>query len=214
MSEKTTFETLSAIDITEKLKEKNKMKYLPWSSCWQIVKSIYPNSTYNPVKTDDGCIYHTDGKTCWVETSLTINGETQNETLAVMDFRNQSIKAENITSVDVNKSTKRCLVKNAALFGLGLSLWNGEELSDAAKQERKKKTEAEKESEVTIKNLQAEIVSMAKKMVDSGIDSTTIYAKIEEIGGKKNPNSIKDIEKCQEIIEALKEMKESTKNGK
>ena len=103
---------------------------------------------------------------------------------------------------------------NAALFGLGLSLWNGEELSDAVKQERKKKTEEEKESEVTIKNLQAEIVSMAKKMVDNGIDSTSIYAKIEEIGGKKNPNSIKDIEKCKEIIGALKEMKESTKSGK
>ena len=138
----------------------------------------------------------------------------QNEILAVMDYKNQSIKAENITSTDVGKSTKRCLVKNAALFGLGLSLWNGEELSDAAKQARQKKTEEEKESEATIKNIQAEIVSTAKKMVDNGIDSTTIYAKIEEIGGKKNPNSIKDIEKCKEIIASLKEMKESTKSGK
>lgn len=202
MSEKTVFQTLNEVDITPFLKEKNKMKYLPWSSCWQIIKSRYPSAKCKPIKTESGCIYHTDGKTCWVETEMTIEGETQNETLAVMDFRNQSIKEETVASTEVGKSLKRCMVKNAALFGLGLSLWNGEELSNAAKEAKKKASEVE----IGIKNLQAEIVAKAKKLIENGVDSATIYAKIEEIGGKKNPNSIKDEGKCEAVLEALEEL--------
>lgn len=204
MSEKSTFQTLSEIDITSQTKEKNKMKYLPWSSAWSLIKTSYPNSTYKPVKTEDGCIYHTDGRTCWVETELNINGEVQNETLAIMDFRNQAIPVDKITSVDVNKSTKRCLVKNAGLFGLGLSLWNGEEISNAAKEKKKEK---EKIKEEELKNLQAEIVASAKKLTNGGVDSAAIYAEIEKISGKKNPNSIKDIEMCKNVIKAIEKLK-------
>ena len=138
---KSTFDVLEEVDITSDLKEKNKLSYLPWSSAWAIVKRLYPSSTYTPVKSEDDCLYHTDGKTCWVETSVTIQDETQNECLAVMNHRNQAISADEVTSVDINKSIKRCLTKNLALFGLGLSLWNGEELSDAAKRVRNEKTE-------------------------------------------------------------------------
>lgn len=62
------FKTLSAIDITDKLKKKNNLSYLPWSSAWAIVKERYPDANYTVVKTEDGCLYHTDGKCFeWLE---------------------------------------------------------------------------------------------------------------------------------------------------
>lgn len=214
MAETNVFATLSAIDITDKLKKKDKMSYLPWSSAWAIIKEHYPDATYRPVKTEAGCNYHHDGKTCWVETALTINGETQNETLAVMNHRNQAIPVDEVKSTDVNKSTKRCLVKNAALFGLGLSLWNGEELSDTAKATRAKKKAEEDAAAEEQKKLAAElaeenakIIALAQKKIEAGVDNTTLYEIVKKYaGGKKNPNSIKTIEdskKCYEEIDKM-----------
>lgn len=215
MSEKSVFQTLSAIDVSDKLKKKNGMNYLPWSSAWAITKEHFPDATYHVVKTENGCLYHTDSKTCWVETSVTIQGETQNETLAVMDHKNQAISADVIASTQFEKSIKRCLVKNCALFGLGLSLWNGEELSDAAKVTRAKKKEEDeaaelerKKAEVALNQENAKIVELCTAKKENGVDANKMYAIIEKYtGGKKNPNAIKSIEDsqaCYKEIEAMK----------
>jgi len=50
----------------------------------------------------------------------------------VMDFRNASIKAEMVTSFDVNKAIQRSLTKAAARHGLGLYIYAGEDLPEAA----------------------------------------------------------------------------------
>lgn len=185
--DKTIFQTLSEIDISPKIKQKNKMDYLPWSSAWDFVKSKYPTATYSIIKTEEGCIYHNDGRTCWVETSMTIDGETQTEILPVLDFRNQAIGYDKVTTSDVNKSIKRCLVKNLALFGLGLSLWNGEELSDNAK---KKKDEDEK----LLRDAQTKLVELLKTKVADGCDKTKLFDLVEKLIGNKNPNNVKDID--------------------
>ena len=214
MAEANVFATLSAIDITDKLKEKNKMSYLPWSSAWAILKEHFPDATYKIVKTETGCLYHTDGKTCWVETSLTINGETQNETLAVMDFKNASIPADTVQSTQFSKSIKRCLVKNAALFGLGLSLWNGEELSDTAKATRAKKRAEEDAAAEEAKRLadelaaeNAKIIELAKTKIAAGINNDTLYDVVKKYaGGKKNPNAIKTMEDSKKCYEEINNM--------
>lgn len=74
--------------------------------------------------------WHDDGKTGWVEVGVTINDFEIIETLAIMNFKNQSIAAADITSVDANKSVKRCLVKACAMHGLGLYIYEGEELPE------------------------------------------------------------------------------------
>lgn len=214
MAEKSVFATLSAIDVSGKLKKKNGMSYLPWSSAWAIIKEHYPDATYEAIKTEDGCLYHTDGKTCWVETSLNIAGETQHETLAVMNHRNQSISADEVTSVDFGRSIKRCLVKNAALFGLGLSLWNGEELSDAAKQTRAKKqaedAEAEKKkkkAEAILANANAKIIELCKSKIADGVAQDTLYAIVAKYtGGKKNPNAITTLEESESCYKEINTM--------
>lgn len=89
--EKSVFQILNEYDITEHLKKKDRIIYLPWSKAWMIVKSLFPSAKFTINKAADGCIYHTDGKTAWVEVSITINDQTETESLAVMDFRNKSI---------------------------------------------------------------------------------------------------------------------------
>lgn len=172
------------------------MDYLPWSSAWDFVKNKYPTATYNIVKTENGCIYHNDGRTCWVETSMTIDGETQTEILPVLNFRNEAIGYDKVTTSDVNKSIKRCLVKNLALFGLGLSLWNGEELSDNAK---KKKDGDEK----TLRDAQTRLVELLKTKVADGCDKTKLFDLVEKLIGCKNPNSVEDIDVLNNAINEI-----------
>ena len=191
MNNKNTFKDLSSIDVSEKLKKKNGLSYLPWSNAWAIIKGYDPLATYSPVKTAEGCIYHTDGKTCWVETQVTINGETQNETLAVMDNRNQSIPFDNVTSTAVGKSIKRCLVKNAALFGLGLSLWVGEELSDEVKRQRKEQQENDQKKTEELAAAIKEIASIGTDLMKIGYTREDVYAVVgKHNNGETSPGKI------------------------
>ena len=194
--EKSVFQILNEYDITEHLKQKNNIIYLPWSKAWMIVKSLFPNATLTINKADDGCSYHTDGKTAWVEVSMTINDQTETESLAVMDFRNKSIPISDITSADAEKSIKRCLVKCAALHGLGLSLWTGEELSSAA---RKKK-------ENDLDDVKQEILRAVSVKLEAGVPKDTIYKTIEGVAKVKNPNAIKDIATAQKVLEQIKKL--------
>ncbi len=194
--EKSIFQTLNEYDISEHIKEKNKIIYLPWSKAWMILKTLYPGSKFTVNKAEDGRIYHTDGKTAWVEVSITIGEQTETETLAVMDFRNKSIPVADITSADVGKSIKRCLVKCAALHGLGLSLWTGEELSDAA---RKKK-------ESDLDDVKQEILRVVAEKLEAGVQKESIYKVIESTAGVKNPNAIRDIARAQKVVEQIKKM--------
>lgn len=195
-SEKSVFQTLNEYDITEHLKQKNNIVYLPWSKAWMIVKTLYPGAQFVIHKSENNCIYHTDGKTAWVEVSITICGQTETESLAVMDFRNKSIPVDAITSADAEKSIKRCLVKCAALHGLGLSLWTGEELSSAA---RKKKEE-------DLDDVKQSILSIVAVKLEAGVAKDTIYKTIESVAGVKNPNAIKDLATAQKVAEQIKKL--------
>jgi len=74
--------------------------------------------------------WHDDGRTGWVEVGVTIEGNEIREVLAIMDFKNQSIPAENITSVEANKTLKRCITKACALHGLFLFIYSGEDIPE------------------------------------------------------------------------------------
>ncbi|WNM55142.1 Sak-like ssDNA annealing protein [Staphylococcus phage S-CoN_Ph26] len=58
--------------------------------------------------------------------------QTETEWLPVLDFRNKSLaKGSARSTFDINKAQKRCFVKAAALHGLGLYIYNGEEFPSA-----------------------------------------------------------------------------------
>jgi hypothetical protein len=126
------FEKLNSIDVNEHVEKKNGLSYLSWACAWAEVKKAYPNATYTIYENENGWIYHTDGKTAWVKTGVTIEGIEHIEYLPVMDYRNKSISVDNITSFDVNKAIQRSLTKACARHGLGLYIYAGEDLPETA----------------------------------------------------------------------------------
>lgn len=142
------FERLNAINVNGHTETKGTgaraLTYLSWAWAWAEVKKAYPDSYYTIYEDKDGCLYHTDGRTCWVKTGVTIvdrEGGTQLEHieyLPVMDNRNESILVTKVTSFDVNKAIQRSLTKACARHGLGLYIYAGEDLPEAESAEDEK----------------------------------------------------------------------------
>jgi len=79
----------------------------------------------------EGCIllnYFTDGNTAYVKVGIIINGMEHIDYLPVMDFRNNSIRMDKVTSMDINKAIQRSTAKAIAMHGLGLALWTNEDI--------------------------------------------------------------------------------------
>lgn len=136
----TTFEKLSAINVNERVEKKNGLTYLSWAWAWSEVKKACPDAIYKVGETDyDEAI----GFMC--HTTVTMDGETLEMWLPVMDSSNKSMKKiqytvstkygdktiEAATTFDINKTIMRCLVKNLAMFGLGLYIFAGEDLPES-----------------------------------------------------------------------------------
>lgn len=147
--EKNYFEELNSINVNDKTEKKNGLTYLSWSWAWGELKKRFPEATYTVYENNEGWNYFTDGRTCWVKTGVTVNGIEHIEYLPVMDFKNKSIPAENVTSYDVNKAIQRSLTKAVARHGLGLYIYAGEDLpEEEAKAKEDKKATKEQVDEI------------------------------------------------------------------
>ena len=82
-----------------------------------------------------------------------------------MDYRNQSIPLEKLTSMDVNKAIQRGLVKAIARHGLGIYIYSGEDLPDLS--EEQKELEAEKQRLREIQPLIKRAEQLGYKNIDS-----------------------------------------------
>lgn len=170
MADVSIFTKLNGIDVSSKVKTKNGLTYLSWSSAVAEVKKLYPDmevKIYPQIMDQFGNtrFWHDDGKTGWVEVGVTINGKEEREVLAIMDFKNKSIPAENITSTDANKAIKRCMVKAIALHGMGLYVYEGEDLP---------------EDVTKAAQLQAEILDLMKKKISTASDKEAVKKKIAD----------------------------------
>jgi hypothetical protein len=125
------FEELNEINVSDKVEKKSNLSYLSWAWAWTELKKKHPTAKKNVVKNDKGWLYHTDGRTCWVEVSVTVNEIEETEYLPIMDFRNQSIPADKVTSINVNTSLQRAITKAIARHGLGLYIYAGEDLPES-----------------------------------------------------------------------------------
>lgn len=126
------FAKLNAVDVSKWVEKKNGLSYVSWANAWSEVKKLHPDAVYTVYENANGWNYHTDGRTCWVKTGMTVQGIEHIEYLPVMDFRNASITADKVTSFDVNKAIQRSLTKAAARHGLGLYIYAGEDLPEGA----------------------------------------------------------------------------------
>lgn len=143
------FQELYSLNVNEYVEKKQGLSYLTWSYAWAEFKKVYPDATYN-VRTDEsGRCYFGDEKIGYmVYTTVTAGGLTYEMWLPVMDNANKAMKleaytystrqgdktVEAISMFDINKAVMRCLVKNLAMFGLGLYIYAGEDLPEDIKE--------------------------------------------------------------------------------
>lgn len=146
---KSVFEVLSSINVNDRVEKKKDLSYLSWAWAWSEVKTRFPSATYEIKETE---FEETLGFMC--HTDVTIEGETLSMWLPVMDSSNRAMKkvaysystkygdksVDSATMFDINKTIMRCLVKNLAMFGMGIYIYAGEDLpqSEVEEIERKK----------------------------------------------------------------------------
>ncbi len=156
------FEELEKIDCSEKIEKRSngskELSYLSWAWAWSIFKKKCPDATYsiNKFKNANGEIvpYMYDVETGYmVNTEITAEGISYEMWLPVMNTANKAMKStpyeytvknygkteiktvEAASMFDINKTIMRCLVKNMAMFGLGLYIYAGEDLPEKENQE-------------------------------------------------------------------------------
>lgn len=170
------FTELSAIDVSDHVKQKNGLNYLSWMWAWYELKKRYPLSYATVHETEDGMIVWKDPVGAHVKTSVTIvwkeNEElkehTVTEYLPCMDFKNKAVLYENIDSMLVNKTIQRSLTKCIARLGLGGYLFVNEDLPEEMKENNalqsevmaliKKKSELSKETAVKVGEICKELL--------------------------------------------------------
>jgi len=151
----TTFEKLLNVNVKGNTKTKGTGRqvqtYLSWTFAWEYIKKTCPSANYKVICDESGMPYFKDDFGVMIKTEVTIEGETLSMWLPVLDGANKAMKSiaysykvnewvngsktgkmidkyvEPVTMFDINTATMRCLVKNFAMFGLGLNLYTGED---------------------------------------------------------------------------------------
>ncbi|HET8689375.1 MAG TPA: DUF1071 domain-containing protein [Methanosarcina sp.] len=137
------------------------LTYLSWAWAWAEFVKVYPEARYEIVKNNNSIPYFADESGAMVYTKVTAGEITHEMWLPVMDGANNAMKSkpytyqvkeyvwdnskrknvptgnmvdkkvEAYTMFDINKTVMRCLVKNLAMFGLGLYIYAGEDLPES-----------------------------------------------------------------------------------
>ena len=187
------FEELNAINVNDKTEKKKsgstELTYLSWTWAWAEVKKRYPDAHYE-IMMHDGLPYVYDENTGYmVFTTVTIDGISHMMWLPVMDGANKAMKSkpytystkyngektvEAATMFDVNKTIMRCLVKNLAMFGLGLYIYAGEDLPESEAEEQKTAQEVAKKK---LEKIDAgQIEELKKTLSENGIDEAFVLS--------------------------------------
>lgn len=210
MIEKSVFENLFEVNVNDHVEKKKDLSYLSWTYAWAEAKKRYPKANYKihqfgekqlPYVFDEGIGY-------MVFTSVTIEDITHTMWLPVMDSSNKAMKSEGYTydtrfkkdisvepatMFDVNKAIMRCLVKNLAMFGLGLYIYSGEDLP-----------------EVEVEKISAKDAMVLKNVIMGLDNEDKLYPALLQ---KYNVKNFKELTQKQrtDILEGLAEMSNQKK---
>jgi hypothetical protein len=172
------FATLSSINLNDKVEKKKDLTYLSWTYAWSEVKKHYPNAQYE-VNFFNGLPYVYDSVLGYmVFTTVTIEDQTHMMWLPVMDNANKSMMANSYTyntkfgektvdaatMFDINKTIMRCLVKNIAMFGLGIYIYSGEDLPEVENIQNNSPIQKEQLTKSSKKKV--ETIAQLNKIVD------------------------------------------------
>ena len=157
------FEELLKLNVNDKVEKKKSGKteltYLSWAFAVSEMEKAYPEWEYNILEFN-GLPYQFDPNTGYlVWTEIRAGFKIKRMWLPVMDGSNKAMKdvvqeyfvkgwnddpptkkiVEAATMFDINKTIMRCLVKNIAMFGIGLYIYAGEDLPEGEEAEKPKK---------------------------------------------------------------------------
>ena len=126
---------LSAIDVNAYTYKINGLDYLPWARAVGILMDRYPDMEYRFIEFEDSSgnkqffnsVPAGDGTfTGIVAVEVCVEGISKKMVLPIMSgFKNSSVI--NPSAKDITNSLMRCLAKCIAMFGLGHSLYAGDE---------------------------------------------------------------------------------------
>lgn len=189
-------------DMSAYVEKKNNLSYVSWVWAWNKMNQFYPDVTATVYEDANGCIYHTDGKTCWVKTGITAMGKEIIEYLPIMDFRNSSIPLEKVTSMDVNKAIQRSQTKAMARHGVGLYVYAGEDLPEETEEAKQARLAMEETIATLIRKIDVSIRAVTHNMSQ---DDKIKFANevLVPIVGTMNYKQCRDGDKLQQLLETL-----------
>lgn len=143
---KSVFDTLSEINVNDKVEKKSNLTYLSWAWAWAEVKKTYPSASYAVMRDPqtDKPWFFDPNLGYMTMTQVSIEGETLEMWLPVMDSSNKAMmdvpykfttkygekSVARATMFDINKTLMRCLTKNLAMFGLGHYIYAKDDLPE------------------------------------------------------------------------------------
>jgi len=122
--------TLKLINIEEFIEQKGerqKFDYLPWAAAWDFLMGAFPESSF---EFDEPNVYDNGTSEIWITVTIKDGPDemTRRWWLPAIDYANKPVI--NPTSLQINKTRMRVLVKCLAMCGLGTSLYLGEDVPD------------------------------------------------------------------------------------
>lgn len=211
---KNMFQELNKINFNDYIEKKKDLSYLSWTYAWAELKRRYPKATYKIKQFGEKQLpYVYDENTGYmVFTEVTIEDVTHSMWLPVMDNNNKAMKNRPYTydtkykkdvpvaqasMFDINKTIMRCLVKNLAMFGLGLYIYAGEDLP----------MENEEIINVTDTNM---LNQLEQEILKYGAKANNLKANMLKKYNVKTLNGLTD-EQVKEALETLKNFKKGDK---
>ena len=137
---KEVWDKFHAIDVKPMMKElKGGVQYVSWSNVWEVIMENYPRSHYS---FKEERIVHVgdngpeENVEVWCSLTIVSNDDslptatatlTREMWLPVMQSFGQFLAISNPSAREISDTRMRCMVKCAAMHGLGLSAWTGED---------------------------------------------------------------------------------------
>jgi len=197
------YKQLREIDVSKYTEKKNGLTYLSWA--WAVDQLLLSDPKaywfYSEPK-------HW-GETVMVFCTVVSNDVARTAQLPVMDYRNKAIP--NPDAFAVNTAMQRCLAKAIALHGIGLYIYNGEdvppELGIDVKQDLPKKPElVAKPAPVATKPAVSNTAKGAWSITMSGDEGSEDWFKALEMGiktlltGAQTPDDVATIFKTNRVL--------------
>lgn len=199
------FQKLYNIDISPYVEHYGNIDYLEWSVTWRLLKTAYPDSTFEIFENKEGLPYFETPYGIFVKVAITVTDENEIKRREIDWYDAEP----NVNASTITKAHQRALCKAAARLGLALRLWEkkgrgelGKSNSEPSKTSETKPGLRLKKGGKTISPAQVgryKAISLANKWSFAELDvllkQWPFYSKIEEFGFLDYDDIIAELQK-------------------